>query len=133
MKTGDSHSYQFSEMVKLAKKNANQSYYRHTGQFKMNALFYVLRDREPVKVDSVEQWAREFEKSDWKVAETKLPGVQVSTVFLGFGHAFAGGPPLLFETMIFGGKHDEYQARYSTWEEAEKGHEIALKLVGDGE
>ena len=31
--------------------------------------------------------------------------------------------------MIFGGIHHDYQERYSTWEEAEKGHKRALKLV----
>ena len=49
----------------------------------------------------------------------------VSTVFLGLDHAFDGGTPLLFETMIFGGEHDEYQERYATWDEAEAGHLVA--------
>lgn len=32
------------------------------------------------------------------------------------------GPPILFETMIFGGEHDQYQERCSTWEQARKAH-----------
>ncbi len=39
------------------------------------------------------------------------------------------GPPLLFETMIFGGEHDQEQWRYSTWEEAEAGHMKALVIA----
>lgn len=34
-----------------------------------------------------------------------------------------------FETMIFGGEHDQYQERYSTWDEAEAGHKRAIELV----
>jgi hypothetical protein len=36
---------------------------------------------------------------------------------------------MVFETMIDGGEHDMYQKRYSTWEEAEKGHGEAIRLV----
>ena len=39
------------------------------------------------------------------------------------------GPPLLFETMIFGGPHDGYQERYTFWDEAEAGHAKALGMV----
>lgn len=31
--------------------------------------------------------------------------------------------------MIFGGQHDQYQERYSTWAEAEEGHKKAIKLA----
>jgi hypothetical protein len=51
-------------------------------------------------------------------------------VFLGLDHQYGfNGPPVLFETMIFGGKHDDYQDRYLTWDEAEAGHERAVKMV----
>lgn len=61
---------------------------------------------------------------------SELPNdVRVSTIFLGTNHAFFGGTPILFETMIFGGEHDEYQERYATWEEAEAGHQRAIDLV----
>lgn len=57
----------------------------------------------------------------------------VSTVFLGLDHRFYGqGPPILFETMIFGGwTFSDYQQRYSTWGQAESGHLAALKVVLD--
>jgi len=54
--------------------------------------------------------------------------IHVSTVFiLGINHAFGEGDPLLFETMIFEGPLNEYQVRYSTWEQAELGHKEALR------
>jgi hypothetical protein len=56
--------------------------------------------------------------------------IWVSTVFLGIDHRFGGeGPPLLFETMIFGGPHDQSQYRCSTWQEAEHMHADACALV----
>lgn len=49
--------------------------------------------------------------------------VFVFTVFLGLDHQFFyKGPQHLFETVVFGGKLDGEIERYSTWEEAEKGH-----------
>lgn len=62
------------------------------------------------------------------VAKDEINGVKISTVFLGMDHGFFG-KPLLFETMIFGGEHDMYQERYSTYEQAEKGHKVAVDLV----
>jgi hypothetical protein len=54
----------------------------------------------------------------------------VSTVYLGVDHSFGNGPPLLYETMVFGcGKHDKYQRRYSTQEEALAGHWETVAMV----
>jgi hypothetical protein len=56
--------------------------------------------------------------------------VQVSTVWLGLDHNWwPGRPKRIFETMIFGGKLDLQQWRYSTEEEAMEGHEEAVKLL----
>lgn len=65
------------------------------------------------------------------VALDIIDGVRVSTVFLSLNHASMHDPdtPILFETMIFGGEHDQYQDRYSTWEEAERGHKKAIAIV----
>jgi hypothetical protein len=51
-------------------------------------------------------------------------------VFLGIDHNFFGdGPPILFETMVFGGPMDQDQRRYSTWDEAEFGHAAIVALA----
>lgn len=98
---------------------------------------YVLIDKKPVKVsdENLIEWAKKHEKDDRRVAETFLNGkeIRVSTVFLGVDHSFGEGPPLLFETMIFGGPRDGYQDRYPTWGEAEKGHAIAVGLATTAE
>jgi len=92
---------------------------------------YILEGKEPKLVEDVEEWGKWFETADRCVAQTILPsGVRVSTVFLGLDHSFSDGKPILFETMVFGKcKFDEYQERYSTWEEAEAGHQQALTKV----
>lgn len=89
---------------------------------------YILEGKKLVPVDLM-TWARWFDTANRYVAKDVIGKVTVSTVFWGMDYNFGSGKPLLFETMIFGGKHDEYQKRYSTWEEAEKGHKKALKLI----
>lgn len=58
-----------------------------------------------------------------KVARSMIGDITVSTAFLGTDHGFGGGPPLLYETMIFGGERDEETTRYTTWGNAVTGHE----------
>lgn len=59
-------------------------------------------------------------------------GVRVSTIWLGLDHRFLGdGPPLIYETMIFGGPHDEEQWRYPNREAALAGHDQAVALARD--
>jgi hypothetical protein len=92
---------------------------------------YILKDGKPVLEPDLLKWAKWFEGGDDKrrVAWTEIGDVKVSTVFLGIDHSFGGGVPVLYETMIFGGEHDEYQDRYHTLEEAMIGHEKAVSLA----
>ena len=49
-------------------------------------------------------------------------------------HQWGAGPPVLFETMIFGPAGGEnYCERYSTWDEALAGHRRALEAVANME
>lgn len=71
----------------------------------------------------------------WRVDSTEIGEARVSTVFLHVdlnfwnleGSSLEAPPgvemrPILFETMVFGGKYNEYQRRYCTLAEAKKGH-----------
>ncbi len=93
---------------------------------------YILAadGKTPVACDLM-TWARAFEdRNARRVAATELPGgIRVSTVFLGLDHSFGEGPPILWETMIFGGNHDEDQWRYSSYDDAIAGHERAVQLA----
>ena len=93
--------------------------------------YYILDGHTPVPVEMM-RWAKWFETADRKVAVTMVGDIKISTVFLGLDHSFGHGPPLLFETMIFGGPHDEDMARYSTWDEAEAGHNKVVESVKQG-
>lgn len=89
---------------------------------------YILDGHVPVACFNVLEWGRWFEHANRHVASTKIGDVRVSTVFLGIDHSFKSeGPLVLFETMIFGGPLDQNEQRYSTWEEAERGHEEMVK------
>lgn len=91
-------------------------------------------DREGRPISFVRWVAITKVDPDYKiVARTELDGVLISTVWLGLDHAYgrALGPPLIYETMIFGGPVDldEYQERYSTEGAAVTGHDAAVRLV----
>lgn len=85
---------------------------------------YKLVGKTPV-LCSFEEAAR----ADRKVCLDIFGEITVSTVFLSFDHAFGDSKPVLFETMIFGGEHDQYQERYYTYDEAVEGHKLACDLV----
>jgi len=63
-----------------------------------------------------------------RVGEDQVGDARISTVWLGIDHGwgFTRGDgdyrPIIFETMIFGGAHDNEMMRYSTEAEAIKGH-----------
>lgn len=90
---------------------------------------YILDGKTPVRATSVEAWARWFETVERHVADLRDGDIRVSTVFLGIDHPFPGGPPLLFETMVFGGPLDGELERCSTWEEAEQMHHDMVTRV----
>ncbi len=91
---------------------------------------YILDDSRNAIRCGMDEWG-EFMSDPSKriVARSTLSVSEVSTVFLGMDHSFMEGPPLLFETMVFGGKHDGYMERYCTWEEAQAGHDRVCYMV----
>ncbi len=91
--------------------------------------FYILEGKTVVTTDDSSKWGKVFKGGNRTVCKTKVEEIEISTVFLGLDHQYGEGPPLLFETMVFGGKLDEEQERYSTWDEAEKGHEGMVERV----
>ena len=94
---------------------------------------YILDGHEPVPVHSVEEWGRWFQANDRLVDLTELPGgVAISTVFIGVDHGLRDGPPLIFESLIFGGPHDGEMERCSTWGEAIHMHQRLCALAHTG-
>jgi hypothetical protein len=101
--------------------------------------YWILDDDgNPVPVDDVLTWGEWFETSieRRRVAQDRdecqegaTREVRISTVFLGIDHAFGGGPPLLYETMVFGGPLDGFTARYHDRESALRGHQKVCRKV----
>ena len=99
-------------------------------QLKKMLKYYILKGHEIVETDDITEWSKHFENINERiVAKTKIGDVEISTVFLGIDHSFGGKTPIVFETMVFGGKLDQEQERYATYDEAMKGHEEMVKRV----
>jgi hypothetical protein len=93
--------------------------------------YYILDDDgEPVSVDDGRVWAAWFETAQRVVQQDRFGTILVSTVFLGLDHRFgAPGPPVLWESMVFGGALDGEQRRYTTKADAIAGHAELCALV----
>ena len=90
---------------------------------------YYDHDGNPI---GVWEWVRLFESLDRLIVRTRVDDdVEVSTVWLGLDYSFGLGTPLIYETMIFGGEHDEYQWRYPNRDAALAGHDQAVALARD--
>jgi hypothetical protein len=92
---------------------------------KVPKMNYILDDDgNPRPEPNLIKWAMWFEKTDRSVAQTKIGEAVVSTVFLGVDHNFnPTGPPILWETMVFGGALDQEMNRCAgSKEQAEAMH-----------
>lgn len=86
-----------------------------------------------VEWDEYVKWAALPFEDTHRIAHTTVGDADVSTVFLTIDHNWdPGGPPVLFETMIFRGPYDENQWRYSTRAEAEAGHRRIVAALEAG-
>jgi hypothetical protein len=99
-----------------------------------DSLYYILENGEPKPVRDARVWGEWFEANlqARHVGDDTIGGAQVSTVFLGLDHRhFGDGPPILFETMVFGGPLDGEQERYCTQGAAIDGHNAMCARVRD--
>lgn len=102
----------------------------------MSRYYTLTPEHDIVPTDDVHVWGRFIDDpKNVRVAETTVGDLWASTVFLGVDHSFRdGGPPVLFETMVFNHAPDKNPwdeqicERYATWAEAEVGHE---RIVAD--
>ena len=100
---------------------------------------YILNDDgDPVACSDYRIWAEWFERTQrdrsrvlkQDYAEEEATTVGVSTVFLGLDHNFTGdGPPVLWESLVFGTSLDGEMQRYSTRAHALQGHDHLLRRV----
>lgn len=96
---------------------------------------YILNAQgEPVLERNFLRWALWFERAARHVGEEMVGSSWVSTVFLGLDQRFGGnGPPILWETMVFGGKLNQEQWRCAGGrEQAEAMHAYVVDHVRHG-
>ena len=93
---------------------------------------YILVDNIPIKTDDLDLWSDNLLKTR-SVKYTEFGDtISVSTVFLGLDHSHVkNNEPILFETMVFGSKYEDYQERYQTYDEAILGHERICEMVDE--
>lgn len=88
---------------------------------------YYDRQGQPM---TMVEWSKSISDLEYKrVAYDEVDGgtIQVSTVWLGLNHQYGDGPPLIFETMVFGGPNDNDCYRYASEEEALEGHKKCVQ------
>ena len=99
----------------------------------MNTTYILNENCEPVPENDMSVWGAFMEDNDKRrVANTEINGTEISTVFTGIDSTLGGGPPALWETMIFGGEHESFQERYTSMNAAIAGHATAFALVSRG-
>lgn len=90
---------------------------------------YILKGKEVVPCSDAIEWGKRMAIADRTVAKETVGDSDISTVFLGLDHSFSDSQPLLFETLVFGGKLADEMDRYSTWDEAVSGHKAMVERV----
>lgn len=98
---------------------------------------YILEGREVIPAKDIFEWAEFFEDRGRRlIKQTQVQILNhrdycvVSTVFLGIDHSFMeDGPPLVFETMVFGGLFDGRQVRAYTYTGAEECHTFMVARI----
>ena len=98
--------------------------------------YYALDGHIPVPccdIHDIEAWGRWFEQADRLVGSNVVRGIWVSTIFLGIDHNFAGeGDPILFQTTASNEELEISEWRYSTWEQAARGHQTIVNGIWEG-
>lgn len=91
--------------------------------------YATLNDREIIPTDDM--MVALVVESAHQVGKNDIGEQQVSTVFLRRDVGYES--PLWFETMIFGGEHDQWRDRYATYDEAEAGHKRVVEALKSGQ
>ena len=100
---------------------------------------YILDEQgEPRVEPDLMIWSKWFAEDERRLVRKNSfyvgdDEVTVSTVFLGLDHGWAcDKPPVLWETMVFGGEHDQDQWRHRSREDAVRVHEQLVTDLMDG-
>jgi len=102
-------------------------------------MHYILDENgKPINPKSMDEYYRWIQLNGKSLKVTEInPVVKVSTCFLGMDHSWFGKDdpthaPVVFETMIFGGKHDCWQDRYCNKNVALADHDRVVERLKAG-
>ncbi len=93
--------------------------------------WYILDGKTalPVSFDDWLKWMSD-NRGNMHIRDDRFGDARVSTIFLGLNHNHGfSREPQLFETMIFGGEHDQWTERCARYDQAVAMHEKACALV----
>jgi hypothetical protein len=93
---------------------------------------YILVDRKPVQHPNNDAWFKWFGNMDNRRVALTMIGeeIRISTIFGGIDRSYGNAEqPLLFETIVFGGEHDQEEWLTATWQEAEQQHAEVVALI----
>jgi hypothetical protein len=109
---------------------------RRSGRERRMQGCYILSGKQIVPCDDLEEWQGWKDTHDRIVGCIHIAGIRVVTSFDSVGLVTNAdrGAPRVFCTRIIDTKCHPYRypvrfGRYTTWEEAEAGHERALEMV----
>ena len=91
-------------------------------------MYYIMENMRPRRAQFFE-YAAWYETHDRTIDRTKIGDVLVSTVFRGVDRSRGDGPPLIFETRVYGRIFDGETRCYATLGEAKCGHHDIVAAV----
>lgn len=93
-------------------------------------LYILDLNNQVVPVSDIQRWIEFFNDDvSRRVASYNIIDSWVSTVFLGVDQNPFSAEPVTFETAVFGGPLDSEIWRYSSWNEAENGHDRVIAAL----
>ncbi len=96
---------------------------------------YYDRDGKPLPDDwhNKDKYGTKYKwGTQQRVARNVVGDITISTVWLGLDHDHYTGVPIIFETMTFGEPWNNEMERYSTEEDAMRGHLRILDRLREG-
>lgn len=90
---------------------------------------YILNDNVVVPAE-LQAWANWIAHNRVSVALDSIGSAFITTVFTGLDRGYGITPqPLIFESMVLGGKYNRLVQRYSTWDQATRGHDELVTML----
>ena len=87
-------------------------------------VFYSIDENGTVKnVPDLRDWKTTLFQGNYRLVDEISKTVEIATIFTGIDKSLGTNKvPVLFETIIFGGKMDGETYNYTSWADAQKGH-----------